>query len=91
MAITLRPEHEQLVSEALRSGVYRTPDEVIGRALEMLKLQDQWLHDNRGAIHEKIARGLAQLDRGKGVSGEASRAHLQERKKAWLADNEPTS
>jgi Arc/MetJ-type ribon-helix-helix transcriptional regulator len=36
MPIILRPEHEQLVAEALRSGAYQSPDEVIKRALELL-------------------------------------------------------
>ena len=36
MPITLRPEHEQLIAEALRSGAYQSPDEVIKRALELL-------------------------------------------------------
>ena len=40
MTITLRPEHEQMISEALSSGAYQNPDEVIGRALEMLALED---------------------------------------------------
>src|SRR2546425_1060032 len=55
MAITLRPEHEQLVAEALRSGAYQSPDEVIKRALELLHERDAWLAENRA----KIAEGYA--------------------------------
>jgi len=88
MTITLRPEHEQMISEALRTGAYENPDEVVGRALEMLAFQDQWFRENRDAIHEKIMRGLAQLDRGEGIPGEESRARLQEKKASWLAENE---
>ena len=89
MTIKLRPEHEQMVSEALSSGAYHNPDEVIGRALEILALEDQWLRENREAVNAKIARGLAQLDRGEGIPGDVSRTRLQERKSAWLAENEP--
>lgn len=89
MTITLRPEHEQMISEALSSGAYQNPDEVIGRALEMLASEDEWLRENREAVKAKIARGLAQLDRGDGIPGEVSRARLQEKKSAWLAENDP--
>jgi antitoxin ParD1/3/4 len=85
MTITLRPEHEQMISEALSSGAYQNPDEVIGRALELLALEDEWLRENREVVHAKIARGLAQLDRGEGIHGDVSRARLQKKKSAWLA------
>lgn len=39
MTITLRPEHEQLISEAMQTGAYGTPDEVIGRALEVWQVE----------------------------------------------------
>ena len=48
-----------------------------------LKFQDaeeSWLHENRDAINAKIARGLDQLNSGKGISGDIARARLQERK-----------
>ena len=37
MTITLSPEHEQLISEAIRAGLIRTPDEAIDEALETLR------------------------------------------------------
>ncbi|HTS30425.1 MAG TPA: hypothetical protein VMH81_31350 [Bryobacteraceae bacterium] len=41
MTITLRPEHESLIAEAIRTGAYQNPDEVIRRALEMLQSEDE--------------------------------------------------
>jgi len=53
----------------------------------------EWLVENREAINEKIARGVAQLDRREGVSGEAAKERLQQRKADWLSErseqNEP--
>ena len=45
MTITLRPEHEKAIAQAIQSGAYRDPDEVIGRALEVLRGEDEWLHE----------------------------------------------
>jgi Arc/MetJ-type ribon-helix-helix transcriptional regulator len=38
--------------------VYRSPDDVINHALEVLREQDQWLAANRQSINAKIHRGI---------------------------------
>ena len=37
MTITLRPEHERLIVEAIRAGFIHTPDEALDDALETLR------------------------------------------------------
>jgi hypothetical protein len=39
-------------------------------ALEMLRVQNDWLRENRKEIRAKIAEGLAELDRGEGIQEE---------------------
>jgi Arc/MetJ-type ribon-helix-helix transcriptional regulator len=86
MNITLRPEHEKAIAQAIESGAYENSDQVIERALEVLRSEDEWLVDNKGAINEKIERAMAQIDRGEGVSGEGLRERLEKRKDAWLTE-----
>ena len=86
MTITLRPEHEKAIAKAMQSGAYQNLDEVIERALEVLRSEDEWLTQNKEAISEKIERGMAQLDHGEGISGEDLRGRLEMRKTAWLAE-----
>lgn len=86
MTITLRPEHEKLITEAMRTGAYETADEVIGRALEMLHSEDEWLHDQKAEIAEKIERGFADFERGDFLTAEESHADMERRKEAWLRD-----
>jgi len=50
----------------------------------MLHEEEDLLWESKDAIHEEIGRGLAQLDRGEGISGDESRARLQEKKANWL-------
>jgi len=50
--------------EATGSG---SVEEALLRLLETQEEQDRWLVENRGAINEKIGRGLDQLDRGEGI------------------------
>ncbi len=86
VAITLNPEQERLVAQALQTGAYRDPDEVLDHALEVLRFQDEWLKGNKADITAKIDRGIAQLDRGEGIPEEALRERLAKRKAAWLAE-----
>lgn len=86
MTITLRPEHEQLIAQAMKTGAYQNPDEVIGRALEMLHFEDERLQDHKELIHEKIERAFGQFERGEFFSAEESRADMEKRKAAWLAE-----
>lgn len=91
MTITLTPKHEKLVNEAIRSGAYSNPGEVVGRALEILSSEDEWLRSQRQIIDEKIGRGLAQLERGEGIPGDGARARLQDRKSTFLQKNPDTA
>ena len=87
MTIILRPEHEKAIADAIQSGAYQSPEEVIERALEVLRSEDAWLAQNVVSINERIERGIAQLNRGE--SGEGLRARLGKRKAAWLAEQKP--
>jgi antitoxin ParD1/3/4 len=78
MDITLKPEQEQFIQEKLQSGKYQTASEVIIEAFRLLaerdKRYEQWLEETR----EKVTIGLAELERGEGVNGEAVMAELRD-------------
>jgi putative addiction module CopG family antidote len=82
MTITLRPEHEHLIAEALRSGAYQSSEEVLKQALELLHERDAWLAENRA----KIEAGFAAAQRGELIDSDRVRAQMEEKKRAWLAE-----
>lgn len=84
MTIQLTPEDEELIQKRLQSGAFRSVGEVIHDALASQNAEADWLAQNREAINEKIARGIAQLDRGEGVAGETARARIERRKAGQL-------
>jgi hypothetical protein len=88
MTITVRPEHEQLIAQAIQSGAYQTPEEVIGRALELLRSEAEFFSEDKQAIEEKIERAFAQFERGEFFTAEQARADMERRKAAWLADRQ---
>jgi Arc/MetJ-type ribon-helix-helix transcriptional regulator len=85
MSITLRPEHEDAVTRAIESGAYENPDQVIERALEVLRTEDGWLQDQKEQIAAKIDRALGDFERGEFFTEGESRADMQKRKATWLA------
>jgi antitoxin ParD1/3/4 len=88
MTITLRPEHERAIAQAIQSGAYQNPDEVIERALEVLRLEDEWLSGHKDEIGEKIDRAFAQFERGEFLSSSESKADMVKRKTEWLSRDE---
>lgn len=83
MTIELKPEQELRIVEAMRSGAYQNPDDVIDVALEILRERDAWLAVNREALDAQIHRGLDELNRGEAIPENELDAHL-ERLKARL-------
>lgn len=89
MTITIRPEHERLIDAAIASGSYRDAAEVVGRALEVLRSEDEWLAEERLGIDRRIDRALSQFERGKFFSPEDSRSDMEKRKAAWMHVKHP--
>lgn len=86
MTITLRPEDEKAITQAIESGAYQNPEDVIARALEVLRSEDEWLYEHKEEIREKIERAFGQFERGEFLSSEESRADMRKRKAEWLRD-----
>ena len=76
MTIQLTPEDEKLIQKRLQPGTFRSIEEVIHDALAAQDSEAEWLSDQRESIEAKITRGIAQLDRGEGIAGEAVRERL---------------
>ena len=76
MPIQLNPEQEHRIAEAIRSGAYQSPEDVIDRALEVLHERDEWLIANRQTVDAMIRKGMAELIRGEGIPEDQLDAHL---------------
>lgn len=64
MTVTLTPEQEKFVIEQVKSGHYRSAEDVVAQSLGMLRDQEQFVRENRGELREKIATGIEQANRG---------------------------
>lgn len=88
MTIHLKPDQEQRIAEAVRSGAYRNADDVVDQALSMLLENEDWLVAQRAEIAARIEEGYAAAQRGDLLTEDEVRRGLNERKAAWLKARE---
>jgi antitoxin ParD1/3/4 len=86
MKIHLRPELEELIKQDVQRGPYQSVDEFVERAVSLLHEQETWLADHGTELREKIEQGYAAAQRGELIDSDRVRSIIQERKRAWLAD-----
>jgi antitoxin ParD1/3/4 len=89
MDVTLKPELERLIADEVKSGRSADPGEFLDKAVyHYLVARDLGEEYSREEIEEKIARGLAQAERGETVDGETAfrelRAFAAERRRQLL-------
>lgn len=61
MTITLTAELEELVNEKVKSGAYRSADEVVMASLRLLKAQEKGME----ALRREIMRGVEDVQQGR--------------------------
>jgi len=61
MTITLTDELEELISEKVRSGAYKSADEVVMESLRLLKAKEEGMD----ALRSEIMRGLEDIEQGR--------------------------
>jgi len=79
MTVTLTPELEQFVAEQLKTGHYRSADDVVVQSLEMLRAREEFIQSNAAELRQKISVGLEQIKRGEVVDGREAFDILREK------------
>lgn len=79
MMVTLTAEQEKFIAEQIRSGHYRSADDVVAQSLGMLRAQEEFIRANVGELREKIASGVKQIRRGETVDGKSSIQNLRKK------------
>ncbi|MBD2303580.1 type II toxin-antitoxin system ParD family antitoxin [Nostoc sp. FACHB-190] len=79
MNIQLKAEYEQFIQTLIATGRYENAEDVIVKALKLLKEwekgREQWEEETK----KKLAVGLADIERGDVVDGEVVMERLQEK------------
>ena len=81
MNVSLTPELEHWVDEKVRTGRYASASEVIREALRLLEQQELARQRRLVQVREKIDRALEQLEQGKALDLEDTRARLRAARK----------
>lgn len=81
MIVELKPEQQELLDRAARSGM--RAEEVLDQAFAVIREQyrnNDWMIEEREAINDQIEEGFAQSERGELTDPEAAIRILQERR-----------
>ena len=77
MTIDLNADQQHRIAEALRTGAYDSPSDVIDRALDALRERAAWLAANSQQIDAKIRIGISELERGEAIRENDLDTYLQ--------------
>ncbi len=61
MTITLTDEMEELISAKVKSGAYKSADEVVMESLRLLKAKEEGMD----ALRREVMRGVEDIERGR--------------------------
>ena len=67
VTLTLTPEIERFVNDALKRGQFRTPEEALLDALGWIKEKERSDQQVQDDLRNNVQYGIGQLDRGEGV------------------------
>jgi len=87
MTVTLTPEQEKFIAEQLKSGYYRSAEEIIAQGLGILQVQETFIDKNVLELREKIATSADQIRRGEVVDGRSAIQNLREKLQKREAGN----
>ena len=83
MTVTLTPEQEKFINEQLKSGHFRSANEVITESLGIFQAQEEFIETHTLELREQMTIAREQIRRGEVVDGREAiqkmRAELQRR------------
>ncbi|MBD1211288.1 MAG: type II toxin-antitoxin system ParD family antitoxin [Dolichospermum circinale Clear-D4] len=80
MQIAIKPDQEQYILEKLQQGKYKSIDELLSIAFQLLEEHDE-KEKQLSQLKRKIAEGTEQLRQGEVIEGELVFQQLQEKLK----------
>jgi len=88
MTLSLNTHHEEFVVDQVKSGRFRSADDVIKMALTLLEAQSAGGEaTSKKDIRQKIRAGIESLDRGEFVTPEQVDEDIKALGAAWRASN----
>ncbi len=79
MTVTLTADQEKFIAEQLKSGNYRSADDVVAQSLGMMRTQEDFIRENTAELRKKIASGMEQVRRGELVDSKQAIQTLREK------------
>lgn len=79
MTIKLTSELAEFIAEQVKTGRYRSAEDVIAQSLELLRAQEGFIQLHTDELRQKISVGMEQIKRGEVVDGRKAIDRLREK------------
>ncbi|BAY33181.1 hypothetical protein NIES2107_50760 [Nostoc carneum NIES-2107] len=79
MNIQLKAEYEQFIQNRIATGRYESAEDVIAQALKLLEEWENGYQEWEAEVQQKIAVGLASIERGDVLNSEVFMERLEEK------------
>jgi len=87
MEIRLSPELEAVVEQDMASGRFRSVEEYIAEAVELLHEREQWRGESVEEFNAKLEESIAEAERGELMSLDEFREEMKQMKAEWAEGN----
>jgi antitoxin ParD1/3/4 len=81
MNVLLKPDLEKFIADKLKTGQYTDANQVVNKALEVLKEQDEFTPEHERYLRLELQRGIDQLERGEYAQFNAEKIIAEERRR----------
>jgi len=89
MEIRLSPELEAVVERDMASGRFRSVEEYIAEAVELLHEREQWRGETVEEQRESLEAAWQEAERGELISLDDFREEMKQMKADWVAGKQP--
>jgi len=89
MEIRLSPELEAVVEQDMASGRYRSVEEYIAEAVELLHERQQWQGETLEELNAKLDEAVAEAERGELISLDEFQEEMKQMKAEWAKSRQP--
>jgi putative addiction module CopG family antidote len=87
MEIRLSPELEAVVEQGIASGRYRSAEEYIAEAVELLREREHWRGETLEEFNAKLEESIAEAERGELMNMDEFCEERKKMKAEWVARN----
>jgi putative addiction module CopG family antidote len=87
MTVHIKPELEALIAEDVKNGAYRSAEDYVESAIQLLHEEQRGRFENHAELAAQIEEGWAEAERGELIDSDEAKTMFQKHREEWLRQN----